>query len=365
MMHRHLRNFDGMILGCAAVIFVIGLVFLQSSTTSFYGTASSESFVMRQLISLALGLILGLVVFSIDYRKLVDAAYLLYGLSLFILMVTFFIGERRLGATRWVQIGMFSFQPSEFVKITFILALAAFLGRRKEYIQSTATIAGALLLIGPAFALIVIQPDLGTALILVPAMLAMVYVAGVNGRMVAALMAGGICVSPFFWHLLKAYQKKRLLVFLNPDLDPLGAGYTIIQSKIAVGSGQLFGKGWLAGTQSQLNFLPERHTDFIFSVVGEEWGFVGACVLLALYFVILYRGIRIAEMNYDLYGKVIAVGLVSLLGFQVIVNIGMTIGLLPVVGVTLPFISYGGSSLVVSILNVCLLLNVGMRRSVF
>ena len=152
---------------------------------------------------------------------------------------------------------------------------------------------------------------------------------------------------------------------MNSNLDPLGAGYTIVQSKIAVGSGRIFGKGWLSGTQSQLNFLPERHTDFIFSVAGEEWGFIGSVILILLYFIVIYRGIKIIEQTPDFYGKIIAAGIVSLFSFQVIVNIGMTIGLLPVVGLTLPFISYGGSSLISSMIAIGILLNIGMRRPLF
>jgi len=365
MIRRELRHLDLLVLGTTALIFGIGLLFLHSATTSFYGSVSSHQFIIKQLSSVALGLVISLIMLSIDYRKLIDFAYPLYIISLMLLVVTFVLGERRLGATRWLQIAGFSFQPSEFAKITFVLALTAFLGRRKETISYTGHLVGAIALVAPAFLLIVVQPDLGTALILLPAMFAMVFIAGVNTRSVLTVMGAGLLVSPLFWHFLKAYQKKRLLVFLNPNLDPLGAGYTIIQSKIAVGSGQLLGKGWMAGSQSQLNFLPERHTDFIFSVVGEEWGFLGGMILLSLYFVIIYRGFKIMESNYDAYGKIMAAGLVALLSFQLIINIGMTIGLLPVVGVTLPFISYGGSSLVVSMMIVALLLNVGMRRSVF
>jgi len=170
---------------------------------------------------------------------------------------------------------------------------------------------------------------------------------------------------PFFWYMLKDYQRERLLVFVNPNVDPLGAGYTVIQSKIAIGSGMFFGKGWLSGTQNQLNFLPERHTDFIFSVIGEQWGFFGSSILIALFIILIYRGLKIAHETTDSYGKLLAIGIVSLLAFQIIVNIGMTIGLMPVVGLPLPLLSYGGSSLLTTVVSIGILLNIGMRKPRF
>jgi rod shape determining protein RodA len=190
-------------------------------------------------------------------------------------------------------------------------------------------------------------------------------VAGEGIKYLIVLVLTGLAAMPFLWHFLRDYHKQRLLVFLNPNVDPLGAGYTIIQSKIAVGSGGLIGKGWLAGTQNQLNFLPERHTDFIFSVVGEEWGLFGALVLILSFFLIMRRSLDIASSTNDMHGKLIAVGIVTLLTLQVVINIAMTIGFMPVVGIPLPFVSYGGSSMLTSFIAIALLLNVGMRRSRF
>ncbi|MFH1790620.1 MAG: rod shape-determining protein RodA [Candidatus Omnitrophota bacterium] len=364
MIWRDIRKLDTIILLCVACIFSIGLLFLYSAVHSF-PEDYSRSIVTKQMIWMALGMLIALIFIILDYRKFVDMAYVFYGISVLALIFVLFAGERRLGAQRWIQIGAFGFQPSEAIKIAFILAMSSFIGRRKDDISNPVNIVGAMLLLGVPFVLIAAQPDLGTALVLIPVFIALLYIGGMSVKPLMAFIACGIMGTPLFWHMLKDYQRKRLLVFVNPDLDPMGAGYTIIQSKIAIGSGRIMGKGWLSGTQGQLNFLPERHTDFIFSVVGEEWGLVGGLVLLSLYFVVIYRGIRIIGMTSDMYGKLIATGAVSLLAFQVIVNIGMTLGLLPVVGLTLPFISYGGSSLISSAVAVALLLNVGLRRPLF
>jgi len=221
------------------------------------------------------------------------------------------------------------------------------------------------ILAGIPFSLVLLQPDLGTALLLIPIFLTIMIMGGVKLRYIVGMVAIGIAGMPVFWHFLRDYQRQRLLVFINPNIDPLGAGYTIIQSKIAAGSGGLFGKGWLNGTQNQLNFLPERHTDFIFSVIGEEWGFLGAMGLVLLYFFVVKRAFNISMLTSDAYGRAIASGVGVMLGLQVIINIAMTIGLMPVVGIPLPLVSYGGSSLVATVVAIGLLLNVGMRRSTF
>lgn len=363
-MKRELKNFDFVIVIAVMAIFFIGLTFLYSASSSFTGNASSI-YVTRQISWILVGFLLFIISVSIDYRRILDISYPVYFAALFFLVLVLFIGAKRLGAQRWIAIGSFIFQPSETAKIAFIMALSAFLGRRKDDISSTRNLFGALMFFVPFFCFIVIQPDLGTALVLLPIMLSMLYVAGVNGRSLLVFIGAGLLASPFFWHFLKGYQKRRLMVFLNPNIDPLGSGYTIIQSKIAIGSGQLLGKGLLSGTQSQLNFIPERHTDFIFAVIGEEWGFAGSLLLVSLFFLIIYRGIIIIEQTSDIFGKLMATGIVTLFAFQVIVNIGMTSGLLPVVGITLPFVSYGGSSLLTSMIAMGLLINVGMRRPLF
>jgi rod shape determining protein RodA len=190
----------------------------------------------------------------------------------------------------------------------------------------------------------------------------MLYVAGISSRHLLMIFGAGLAVMPIFWHFLKDYQKKRLTVFLDPSVDPLGSGYHIIQSKIAIGSGMLFGKGLFGGTQSQLNFLPENHTDFIFAVIGEELGFVGAVAILFLYFILLYRGIKIAGAARDNFGTLLATGIVSMIGFHILVNVGMTAGIMPVTGIPLPLMSYGVSSLTTNMLSIGILLNIYMRR---
>ena len=187
------------------------------------------------------------------------------------------------------------------------------------------------------------------------------YAGGLRLRYILGFIGLGVLSSPLLWSILKDYQKERLLVFINPNIDPLGAGYTVIQSKIAIGSGKLFGKGWLAGTQNQLHFLPERHTDFIFSVVGEEWGFVGAIILLGLFFLLIRRILHIAYNTQDPYSQLLVVGITAMLAFQILVNIAMVMGLLPVVGLTLPLISYGGSSLIITLICLSLVIDVGMK----
>ncbi|MFH1837630.1 MAG: rod shape-determining protein RodA, partial [Candidatus Omnitrophota bacterium] len=308
-----------------------------------------------------LGMLILFVLANTDYLRILNYAYFAYGLNIAALIFLLLFGGERYGARRWLELGPISLQPSEFVKITIILALAFFIGERRERVEEGKFFIRALLLVAPSIFLIFLQPDLGTACVLVPIALSMLFICGARVKHILTVFGMGLLSMPILWHLLKDYQKNRLMVFLNPDLDPLGAGYTIIQSKIAIGSGGLFGKGWLNGTQSYLKFLPERHTDFIFSVVGEEWGYVGAVMLIVLYAIIMIRGIKIAEEINDVHGKVIAIGIVTLIAFQVIVNISMTIGLMPVVGLPLPAISYGGSNTIVTFIGAGLLLSVSRR----
>jgi len=214
-------------------------------------------------------------------------------------------------------------------------------------------------------ALIFKQPDLGTALLFLGIFFIMLFASGLRFRYIGGLIIFFTGLLPFVWGFLKAYQKDRLLVFLNPNIDPLGAGYTIIQSKIAIGSGQIFGRGWLSGTQNQLNFLPERHTDFIFSVIGEEWGLLGTSLLLICFLVLIYCGSKIAEQIKDPFGMQVAIGIIGIITLQVVINMGMVMGLCPVVGLTLPLVSYGRSSFIVSVVMIALLLSLNRRRTIF
>lgn len=358
---RILKRFDKPLFISTVAVFLIGLFMIYSASSSYF----SSNVIVRQLVWMSLGLLLLICVVFIDYQRFIDVAYLLYGINIFLLIIVLFLGETRGGAHRWLNLGFFNFQPSELAKITLVLALSSFIGKRKRETAKLNLFLGSLALVLPVFILVLIEPDLGTAMLFIPIALSMLFIAGINVRYILGTLFLGFISLPFFWQILRDYQKQRLLVFINPNVDPLGSGYTIIQSKIAIGSGGIFGKGWLSGTQSQLNFLPERHTDFIFSVVGEEWGFVGALLLIMLYALIVYRGIKIIETTPDIFGRLIATGFITIFSLQVFINIGMTIGFFPIVGLTLPLISYGGSSLITTLIYIGLLLNISMRRPLF
>lgn len=364
MTSRRWKKFDLILFLTMLVIFAIGLSFLYSATYQYAFRQSAlylHNFLFRQIIWFALGLLIGAIIIKVHYQKWIELAYPFYGLSLILLAMVLCLGQVRFGAQRWISFGSLTFQPSEFSKLVIILTLARYLGQRKASVNQGKVLATSFLLVLLPFILIVKQPDLGTALTLIAVVLAVVYVWGARLWTLALIFAACALSSPFLWQMLKDYQKRRILVFINPDMDPLGAGYTIIQSKIAIGSGGFLGKGWLAGTQNQLNFLPERHTDFIFSVVGEEWGVLGAIVLLILYFILFWRAFSIAQGSSNLAGRLLACGIIALLGFQIVINIAMTMGFVPVVGLPLPLISYGGSSLLTTMVCIALLLNIGMR----
>jgi len=361
---RLLKDFDKALLAITFIICIGGL-FILHSATQVKGLPFVESYVFRQVSWIALATVLLLLMINISYQKFIDISYALYAINVILLALVLILGSERLGAQRWFAIGDFAFQPSEFIKISFILVLASILGSKRVDLEYARALILPLISLAVPFVLVLVQPDLGTALLLIPIFFAMIYVAGARVKHLVILVLSGLAATPFFWHFLRDYQKQRLLVFLNPNVDPLGAGYTIIQSKIAVGSGGLTGKGWLAGTQNQLNFLPERHTDFIFSVIGEEWGLFGALIFILLFFLIVRRSLDIASCTNDMYGKLVAVGIITLLTLQVVINIAMTIGFMPVVGIPLPLVSYGGSSMLTSFIAIALLLNIGMRRSRF
>lgn len=351
-------------------IMTMGLMAVYSASSQ--STRVSQSIFYDQLFCAGAGLTIMFFLSRFDYRKLFDAAHILYFLSIVFLILVLVIGRHILGAKRWIEIGSINFQPSEFAKLSLILVLARYLSQLKasHYFRSQDPIQTAmreffipLFLTAVPMLLVFKQPDLGTAIMLFGIFFSMIFVNGVGLRYIFSFIVFGAAACPFFWHLLKPYQKERLTVFLNPNADPLGAGYTIIQSKIAIGSGRLFGKGWLAGTQNQLNFLPERHTDFIFSVIGEEWGLFGALLLLFCFFILIDCAFTIASKTKDRFGFLIAVGIISIFALQVIVNIGMVLGLFPVVGFTLPLVSYGRSSFLTFAVMIGLLLNLNRKSA--
>lgn len=358
------RNFDFTLLLLLLLIFCMGLLSLYSATHT-EGAVFGKNLVARQIAWMAVSLVILLLIVSFDYQNYIDFSYILYGISSVLLILVLFIGGTRYGAHRWFDLGIFAFQPSELAKLSLILVLASIIGKREGGQLGIDTVAVCLFLTLFMAFLIAIEPDLGTAIVFVVILFSMLYIGGANIKHLVFLLGAGAAMTPFLWHILRDYQKQRLLVFLNPDADPLGAGYTIIQSKIAIGSGSFLGKGWLAGTQNQLNFLPERHSDFIFSVIGEEWGFLGSALLVALYFLFIRKAISIASGTNDPYGRLIAVGVATMLSFQIVVNISMTLGFVPVVGLPLPLISYGGSSLLTTMASIALLMNVSMRRTLY
>ncbi|MBR1397344.1 MAG: rod shape-determining protein RodA, partial [Selenomonadaceae bacterium] len=276
------------------------------------------------------------------------------------------VGHEALGAQRWIQIGPVSIQPSEFSKLIMIICLASILEDKVGKINTLQDLIPLAGYVGLPFLLVLKQPDLGTSLVFMAIFFGMIFVCGIRIRLLLGIIVTGIAALPILWNfVMKDYQKMRIMVFLDPNVDPLGSGYHIIQSKIAIGSGMLFGKGLFEGTQSQLNFLPENHTDFIFAVVGEELGFVGAVILLLLYFIVLWRGIQIAKESSDVFGRLLAIGITSMLAFHVLVNVGMTTGIMPVTGIPLPLMSYGVSSLTTNILSITIFMNIHLRKQKF
>lgn len=360
---RLLKNLDYVLIVTVLLLVATGFVMVRSATQTRAAEAGDpHSFVKRQVLWAMLGIGAAVVVVSIDYHQFARLANLLYVGNLALLAALVVVGKSTLGAQRWIQLGPVQIQPSELAKLALIVTLAAMLSRRRAGWTRFIDLARPLVHVALPMLLVLRQPDLGTSLVLLAILFGMLFVVVVNLWHLLVLVGAGVAASPLLWAFLEDYQKKRILVFLNPGMDRLKAGYQIIQSEIAIGSGRVLGKGLFAGTQNQLKFLPFQHTDFIFSVVGEELGFLGAMLLLALYGVVIWRSIRIAAEARDGLGVLLAVGVVSMLTFHVVVNVGMTMGIMPVTGIPLPFVSYGGSSLLTNMVAVGILLNVSMRR---
>ena len=350
---RLLKNFDWSLLAITLILSLIGVL-------TIYSTA--KPYCLKQFAFLGMGLFALIIVFSVDYHKWARWAFLLYLGSLVLLLLLFFFGHSALGARRWLHVGPFNFQPSEVAKITTILLLVRFLSRKEEGLSCLVFVTTLIILAFP-FLFISLQPDLGTALLFLPVGLILVYLAGARIKHLFLLIASFLLASPLAWFLLHDYQKRRILTFLNPARDPLGAGYNVIQSKIAIGSGRFLGKGFLHSSQS--SFLPGHHTDFIFSSLAEEWGLLGSFLLLGIYLFLIFRAIEISLHAKDRLGALLAAGIAILLASQVIINIGMATGILPATGIPLPFLSYGGSHLVTCLILIGFLLNIRMRRFMF
>jgi len=361
---RLISNFNWWFFLIALSIAVIGVVFIYSANHG-RPEAYFRGLYIKQIYWILYGLVAMLIAVAIDYRFFSRYAYLIYGLTVLALVYVLLNGVVASGAKRWIHIGSISIQISEFAKFALIIVLAKYFesGKMQGPYQLRELIVP-FLLTGLIGFLIALQPDLGTAMIILFIFLVYITAIEINSRTLLKLFCTGLAGAPVLWFFLRDYQKTRLLTLFNPEMDPLGAGYHSIQSKIAIGSGGFWGKGLLAGTQSRLNFLPEKHTDFIFSVFAEEAGFIGVIGLLSLYLILILKGLNMAYRAADRFGLFMAIGIISSLSFYIIFNIGMTIGLFPITGIPLPLLSYGGSSLVTNFFAIGLLLNIEMRRTV-
>lgn len=326
-------------------IAALGLALMGSAAVASASATLNPMLAFRHGIWVAIGILTSLGIARTNYRSWTDIAWLAYGLGVVILALVPFAGAARLGATRWLSIFGLSVQPSEFGKLATVWLLARYLAGAGSPLPGRAFWIS-LVIVGPPALLVFLQPDLGSASIFCAIWLGMIWVAGASRRTLGMLAGCLVALLPMAWYLLQDYQRDRLLAFLDPYADPLGVGYTMIQSTIAIGAGGLWGRGWLAGTQNRLSFLPERHSDFIFSVIGEEGGALGCLGVLGLFGFLLARIAHLALTTSDPQGRLLAAGIFSWIGYQACVNMGMVMGLLPVVGVPLPLVSYGGSSMV-------------------
>jgi rod shape determining protein RodA len=362
---RLISNFDWALFLASLLLSILGAVNLYSAG-SFSLDNSATPFYLKQLYWLLAGLFLFLVIISIDYQIVARYAYLIHGASLLLLLLALVWGQTTAGTHRWLRFGGFSFQPSELAKISFVLLLSYSFSKstppRASQLQGFPLPTFFALI---TFLLVFLEPDLGTAALILVVFVSFIFFAKFDLRHIFLFLLSFLVLLPCSWLFLEDYQKSRLFAFLSPSKNSLHAGYQAVQSKIAIGSGMLFGKGFLCGTQSQLRFLPEQHTDFAFSVLAEEWGLAGSLLLISLLFLVVSKGLKTASQSRDVLGSFVSFGLVSILFWQISINIGMVIGLFPIVGIPLPFISYGGSSLVSTWAIVGMIMNVRMRRFMF
>lgn len=453
MLKRIVKNIDYTIGISSLVIIIFSLIVIGSATLEFTDASFTKlkdvniflrlfsldySFVVKQALWIFLGIIGMVAILYIDYEDMGKYSKHLYVLNLIILMAVIFTGNTALGAQRWISIGPFQFQPSEFSKLIVIITFADFLVKREGRLNRMRDLIPCFIFVGVPMLLILMQPDLGTSLVFIAITFGMLFAAGARPALLVGLISLGLLMGVSLYEVheyyhkpdialqermtevknaingnplnlennqaamsdlkkhnlttskkdlqsyynvisreyetvhskhekfhkltLKEYQMTRLTIFMDPESDLLGAGYHVWQSRIALGSGGVWGKGLLGGTQSHYTFLPIRHTDFIFSVVGEEFGFMGAIVLLGLYFMLLYRGVQVAVMARDNYGRLLAMGVVSMFAFHILVNIGMTAGVMPVTGIPLPLFSYGGSNMIMNLAALGVLMNIYVRR---
>ncbi len=355
---RFIRNFDWVLLAAATLLLGFSFAIIFSTTFSIAG--GSEA--LQQLFFAIIGLVGLFVLARIDYRIFRNFSGFLYLSTIGLLLATQFLGSTRLGAQRWISIGTFQFQPSELAKIFMIIVMAKFFSDHVEQMNRPKTIIKSIVYIGIPIGLVAIQPDLGTAMTFGIIWVSMMVVSTIKKSYLAGMAGLGIiAMVPVYEFLLHDYQRQRIVTFLNPAADPMGSGWNVNQAMIAIGSGQFWGRGLGHGPQSQLNFVPFKHTDFVFAALAEEMGFVGAFSVILLFGTILYRALRIAQTARDYFGMYLATGIFATLFFHIFINIGMNLGIMPVTGIPLPLLSSGGTSVVVTLLSVGLLESIYIR----
>ncbi len=358
-----LDAFDWCFFGVVFALASLGIFIIYSVTAG--GAGARFPIYLKQAIWVGVGSLAFLVASRIDYHKLARWSYLLYGLALLLLLVVLFSGKSSRGAQRWMSLGPIAFQPSEFAKIPIILVLSVYYSTQTLRGWWYRAIVPALITL-PGFFLILKQPDLGSSLSFLSIYVILLFAVGVKSKTWGLVLLSALMLFPFVWSelwgSLHDYQKERILSFVDPEYDPVGKGYQGLQARIAVGSGELLGKGLHSGTQTQFKFLPEGHTDFIFAVLAEEWGFLGGLFFISLFLALLLLGLDVAVKAKDALGALLAVGLVGMLAFNMVVNVGMTIGLAPIVGIPLPLLSYGGSVTIMTMAALGLLFSVRRKR---
>jgi len=355
------------------LLILIGFLAISSAVEINQVDSNALVFMQKQAVSVVLGLLIVFIIQAFDYRIYKEYAPIIYLLMIALLAVTLFFGRTIAGGKRWLSLGSVNFQTAELAKIMLILVLASVIDNNSDDMGYLKGMFLPSIIAFIPFMLVLLQNDLGTALVLFFIYLVMLFAGGGNVKYMAIVFGGGflIVVLIITAHLtidtplpfLQEYQLNRLIVFINPDVDPYGSGYNIIQSKIALGSGQIFGKGLFAGTQNQLNFLPEKHTDFIFSVIGEEFGFIGSGTVILLFLFLLWQFFNIAGEARDRYGYLVVVGIAAMFLFHILENIGMTMGIMPITGIPLPFISYGGTFMLISLIAVGIVININLRKN--
>lgn len=360
-------EFDWVLFALTIGLSIFGVVMIYSATR----TLGTNTNVIVQSAALAIGTAVMVAACFFDYEQLKNLVKPIYIFAVAILIIVLLVGIGRgeWGANSWIRFGAVGIQPSEIAKICFIITFSCHLSMVQEDINKPLVILGLLLHISVLLGLILLQPDMGSALVFVFMFIVMIFTAKLSYKYIIPIGIGGVASMPLIYkYVLSEYQQKRIQVFFNPDLEPTGRGYHVIQSKIAVGSGQLWGKGYLQGTQNQMGYLPTKYTDFIFSVISEELGFIGAIIIVAALFLIIYKCFKTAQKADNLFGRYICVGVGAMLLFHVFENAGMCIGLMPVTGIPLPFLSYGGTSIVTNLIAIGLVLSVAYHnkpRSVF